>query len=390
MSIFRTHKSVSDRTAQDRRRHREKIEQAIKEGIHNIISEESIIGKDGKTRFRVPVKGLKEHKFIFGSNEQKNVGTAPGKEKKVGDVLARIPQKKSNGNKVGDKPGEESYDVEITLDELASYLFDDLNLPDLEKKQLKSIMSTKRKRQGHRNQGIRPRLDKKETLKRKIRRQISLKKELNEEGCEEPQESVSFNEKDLRYRHMKLKHEETASAVIFFVMDTSGSMSSQKKFLARSFFFLLYQFIRYKYEKVEVVFISHTTTASEVDEKSFFSISSSGGTELSPAIARVKQIVDERYNPNSWNIYMFHCTDGDNNSYDVELAAEATKTLLQSCQLYGYCEIIPPEDGSIGNDYSVMRSRYKKITDSRFSIVSIHKSDDVWTAFKKMFGREIH
>ena len=141
MSIFKEHKSTADRSATDRRRHKEKIDRAIKEGIHNIVAEESIIGQDGKKRIKIPVRGIKEYRFVYGKNNKK-VGSAQGTDVKKGQKLKSGKQKKARGgtpDKPGSDAGEEFYEVDISLDELAKYLFDDLNLPDLEKKSFPNI-----------------------------------------------------------------------------------------------------------------------------------------------------------------------------------------------------------------------------------------------------------
>ena len=153
------------------------------------------------------------------------------------------------------------------MDELAKYLFDDLNLPDLEKKANTTVVAEKIKRKGYRSKGIRTRLSKKETLKNKIRRQKRAQK--NGTFDAESGERFPFHEDDLKYKHIEVTKKPITNAVIYFIMDTSGSMTKDKKFLARSFMFLLYQFIRYKYSSVETVFIPHSTTAQEVSEDDF-------------------------------------------------------------------------------------------------------------------------
>ena len=146
MSIFKEHKTSADRSATDRRRHKEKIEKAIREGVHNIVAEESIIGQDGKKKIRIPVRGIKEFRFVYGDNNQnKKVGSAPGKNIKRGQQVGDKEEQAPAGNKPGSEAGVEYYDVEITLEELAAYLFDDLELPDLEKKTMSKIMSKKMK-----------------------------------------------------------------------------------------------------------------------------------------------------------------------------------------------------------------------------------------------------
>ena len=202
MSTFREHKTIADRAASDRSRHRKKIEKAIKESIKDVVAEESIIGQNGKKKIRIPVRGIKEHRFVYGSNEKnKQVGSAPGKDLRKGQRIGhRRRQRQSAGDKPGNKPGEEMYEIEMSLEELAEYLFNDLELPELEKKNFKFTTQEKMKRKGKRPYGIRPRLSKKETIKQKIRR----KKAAIKAGSYDPEsgERFTFHESDLRYKHI--------------------------------------------------------------------------------------------------------------------------------------------------------------------------------------------
>src|SRR5210317_2144932 len=216
MSIFKKHETIADRSASDRRRHKQKIEKAIKEGIHDIVAEESIIGQDGKKKIKIPVRGIKEYQFIFDQgNGSKGVGSAQGQDIQKGQVV-RQPKQKGQGqggkpDKPGNNKGEEYYDVEISLDELAHYLFDDLKLPDLAKKDSANILSEKIKRKGYRSKGIRARLSKKETLKNKIRRQKSAERN----GTYDPDsgERFRFHEDDLKYKHIDVKKKPITNAV---------------------------------------------------------------------------------------------------------------------------------------------------------------------------------
>lgn len=381
-SVFSHHKTVADRSASDRRRHKKKIEEAIKEGIHDIVAEESIIGQDGKKKIKIPVKGIKEYKFVYGSNSS---GTGAGDEHDVqkGQVLKKSQKKdqQGQGDKPGNQPGQEYYDVEVTLEELADYLFSDLELPDLEKKSLKQIVSEKWKRKGYRPQGIRPRLSKKETAKQRIRR----KKAAERAETIDPDEDFSFRESDLRYKHITKTEKNISNAAIFFIMDVSGSMSTEKKYLARSFFFLLYHFIRSKYEKTDIVFIAHDTMPYEVDEDKFFNRGTGGGTMVSPTLEYVSDAINKRYDPSAWNIYAFHCSDGDNWSSDNEKTLELTLKLADICQLYGYCEITPSDSIPwLRNEYSL-----GSLYENKHSIKSayIQSKQDVWPAFKEFFGK---
>ena len=393
MSTFREHKTIADRAASDRSRHRKKIEKAIKESIKDVVAEESIIGQNGKKKIRIPVRGIKEHRFVYGSNENnKKVGSAPGKDIKQGQQIGhrrRQPQQ-GEGNKPGNKPGEEMYEIEMSLEELAEYLFNDLELPELEKKNFKFTTQEKMKRKGKRPYGIRPRLSKKETIKQKIRR----KKAAIKAGTYDPEsgERFTFHESDLRYKHIAPVVKENTAAVVFFVMDVSGSMTASKKFLARSFFFLLYQFLNHRYSSVDVVFVSHTAEAQEVNEEKFFTQVPSGGTLVSTGLNKVEEIIEKRYHPNNWNIYTFYCGDGDNWSTDNKEALRAFRRLKEINQTMCYTEI---DNRNNHDQYSLFGNTktgkrlwdwLKLAEDKSFKRISLTNSKDIWPAFKRLFG----
>jgi sporulation protein YhbH len=392
MSIFREHKTIADRAAGDRSRHRQKIEKAIKESIRDVVAEESIIGQNGKKKIRIPVKGIKEHRFVYGQNEKnKQVGSAQGKEVKQGQRIGhRRRRKEEQGDKPGNKPGEEMYEVEMSLEELASYLFSDLELPELEKKSFKFTTQEKMKRKGKRPYGIRPRLSKKETIKQKIRR----KKAAIKAGTYDPEsgERFTFHESDLRYKHIAPVKKENTAAVVFFVMDVSGSMTKSKKFLARSFFFLLYQFLNHKYSSIDVVFVSHTADAHEVNEEQFFTQVPNGGTLVSTGLKKVEEIVEKRYHPSNWNIYTFYCGDGDNWAIDNKETLTCFRRLKEINQVMCYTEIGKLHDY---REYSLFSGTTpdkklwdwtKLIEDKNFKRIRLEESKDIWPAFKKLFG----
>ena len=392
MSTFREHKTIADRAATDRSRHRQKIDKAIKESIRDVVAEESIIGQSGKKKIRIPVKGIKEPRFVYGANENnKRVGSAQGKEVKPGQRIGhRRRQKPSEGDKAGDKAGEEVYEIEMSLEELAGYLFNDLNLPELEKKNFKFTTQEKMKRKGKRPYGIRPRLSKKETIKQKLRR----KKAAIKAGTFNPNddERFPFHDSDLRYKHIAPVVKENTAAVVFFVMDISGSMTKSKKFLARSFFFLLYQFINHRYSSVDVVFVSHTAEAQEVNEEQFFTRAPNGGTLVSTGLKKVEEIIEKRYHPNNWNIYTFYCGDGDNWAIDNKEALEAFRRLKEINQTMCYTEI-GKQSIYDNNSFLFTGTPERKLWDwlkllehSTFKRVRLVEHRDIWKAFKKIFG----
>jgi len=384
MSGFSHHKTTADRSASDRRRHKSKIEKAIREGIYDIVADESIIGQDGKKKFRIPVRGIKEYRFVYGGGESnKNVGSAPGKNLERGQIV-RDKKKEQAGSpdKPGDKKGEEYYEVEISLDELAKYLFDELELPDMERKSFTKSKSEKLKRTGYRPQGIIPRLDKKKSAINRIKR-LKAKRRLGaekEEGLE-----GSFHTDDLTYRHYKSKMKENTNAVIVMMMDVSGSMGKRKKFLARSFFFLLYQFIRSKYDQTEVVFISHDMEARECSEEQFFTRGSSGGTIVSSAYVEALDVINKRYHPSSWNVYAFHASDGDNFGYDTNDMISAATKIKDVCQLFGYIEITP-DDAPTWHEENKISNHLRQLSGRSMKCVTVKQKEDIWKSFRIMFG----
>ncbi len=387
MSIFKNHKTKADRSATDRSRHKKKIEKAIREGIHDIVSDESIIGQDGKKKIKIPVRGIKEYRFVYGNNQtNKKVSSAPGKNVKKGQKVGSTKQKgQGDPNKAGNKSGEEIYEVEITLEELAAYLFDSLNLPDLERKKIKNILENKFKRSGYRSKGIRPRLAKKKTVKNKIKRKNILKR-LKKENDQSEEERFPFHESDLKYKHIKSNPKENSNAVIFFMMDVSGSMTQDKKFIARSFFFLLYHFLRYRYDSIEIVFISHTVDAKEVSEDDFFKVSTTGGTIISSALEKCIETVYKRYHPSNWNIYAFHCSDGDNWPSDISKAIDLSNKLKEICQMYCYIQISPfRRNLEMWMDQG-MAKHYTPHAGKSFRLVHLENKDDIWPEFKRIFG----
>lgn len=172
------------------------------------------------------------------------------------------------------------------------------------------------------------------------------------------------------------------------MMDVSGSMTKTIKFIARSFFFLLYQFLRHKYEEVEIVFIGHTTEAFETDEDSFFKRGESGGTFVSSAPKLALEIVNKRFHPSSWNIYAFHCTDGDNWSEDNQVALNAFRSLSSISQMVGYCEIRPTVERAAweSEKSSELFNMLSRLQDEKLKTFIFNSADDIWPTFRKMFG----
>lgn len=396
MAIFKEFSNGGrDRAAEDRRRHKELVEDSIKKNIGNIIAEESIIGQSRDKKIKIPIRSVKEYQFIYGKNSP-GVGTGNGNEKrgdKVGD--AKGGQKGKGNGQAGNEEGEDIYETEVTIEELIKYLFDDLNLPDIDRKKMAELESVKNcKRIGYQRKGIPPRLAKRRSVIEKIKRkqgyarshqeQVEVDESLAHE-TEEENKRFPFMEDDLRYHRVREDHKKDFNAVIICIMDVSGSMDQTKKYIARSFYFLLYQFIRLKYANVEVAFVAHTTVAKEVNENEFFHKGESGGTYISSGYEKALEIIEQRYNPASWNIYAFHCSDGDNWTEDNKKAVESAQKLCEVCNLFGYGEIVP---GYYSSSSTIKYEFQKNVKRKNFAIVTMSKKDDILPGLKKLLDKE--
>ena len=400
----------SDRSAGDRLRHRQKIRESIRENIADIIAEESIIGKDREKIIKVPIRGIREYRFVYGDNVP-GVGQGTG-DSESGQVVGKVKQQGKGGeDKAGDQAGQDYYETDVTLEELVDIMFEDLELPDLERKALRQIEAYRlAKRKGYRAVGIRVRLDKRRTVRERVKRKLAGRRHRTELAAsvlaEEtlPDESTAetspeaaaalaapvrerfpFHDDDLVYRHMVTDVKKESNAVVICIMDTSGSMDTMKKYLARSFFFLLYQFICTKYRNVEIVFIAHHTEANEVTEDEFFHKGESGGTFISSGYNRALEIIQARYHPSLWNIYAFHCSDGDNFDSDNPAALRGAKELADVCNLFGYGEIKP-----LGSRYyeSSMLNIFRRLDADNFQTVLIERKEDIWPSFKAFLAKD--
>ena len=381
----------SDRSAGDRTRHRTRIRESIRDNIADIIAEESIIGQSRDRIIKVPIRGIKEYRFVYGDNIP-GVGQGTGSTER-GQVVGKADQSPGEGpDKAGDKAGADFYETEVTLEELIDIMFEDLELPDLERKALRQLEALHfGKRKGYRQVGIRVRLDKRRTVRERAKR-LHAARRRERLGGAPALETTPFGERrfpfharDLVYRHVTTDVRNESNAIVLCLMDTSGSMDTMKKYLARSFFFLLYQFICTKYQNVEIAFVAHHTEAKEVTEEEFFHKGESGGTFISSAYVKALEIIHDRYHPSLWNVYAFHCSDGDNFDSDNPIALRAATELAQVCNLFGYGEIKP-----LGSRYyeSSMLNVFRRLDADNFQTVLIERKEDIWPSFKAFLGKD--
>src|SRR5262249_51484111 len=381
----------SDRSAGDRARHRMKVRESIRENIADIIAEESIIGQNRDRVIKVPIRGIREYRFVYGDNTP-GVGQGNG-DSESGQVIGKARSQGTGDDKAGDQPGADYYETDVTLEELIDIMFEDLELPDLERKALRQIEAFRMsKRKGYRSVGIRVRLDKRRTARERSRRRLAALQHRGADALDSPAAPESsgphrfpFHDDDLVYRHMITDMRKESNAVVLCLMDTSGSMDTMKKYLARSFFFLLYQFICTKYRNVEIAFVAHHTEAKEVTEEEFVHKGESGGTFISSAYLKALEIIQARYHPSLWNIYAFHCSDGDNFDSDNPQALKGARELTEVCNLFGYGEIKP-----LGSRYyeSSMLNIFRRLDADNFQTVLIERKEDIWPSFKAFLGKD--
>lgn len=392
MAVFREFNPIPhDRSAEDRRRHQKLVEESIKKNLVDILSEESLIGQTKNKKIKIPIRGIKEYQFVYGKNAP-GVGSGDGTEKR-GDKIGTEKGEGGKGNNgAGNEEGEDIFETEITIEDVFSYIFDDMELPNLKKKKFSEIlMEGSKKKCGYQKNGIPPRLAKKRTVVEKLKRKQGMKRVLMERqqelyGEEKPVkiERFPFKKDDLRYYRVKPRKKKEYNAVVICIMDTSASMDQNKKYLARSFFFMIYSFIKMKYESAEIVFISHSTTAKLVTEDEFFHKVESGGTYISSGYRMALDLIKEKYNPENYNIYAFHASDGDNWSEDNERAIKAANELSDVCNLFGYVEIM-----TYGY-MSTIRKRYgQEVKKNNFIPVVMQKKEDLWNALKELLRAEI-
>ncbi len=392
MAIFRDlsqrKSDVSDRSAGDRARHRDIVKESIKENLPDIIIEEAIIGTTGTKKIKIPIRSVKEWRFVY-SNRNDGVGQGEGNE--PGDVIGRVdddedrPKPGEAGNEVGETIYEE---VEIDLNEVLNLMFEDLNLPFLEKKKLHQIeVESESKWEGLQEQGIEPRLDMEASFIEKLKRQKILEAQLQEAErkdsddaqrikAELDKEPFPFREEDLRYHRITTKTKEESNAIIFAIMDVSVSMSTDRRYLAKAFFLLLYQFIKTKYMQVDVIFIAHHTEAFQATEYDFFNLADSGGTNISSGPIKAMEFIKTLYSPELWNVYAVHCSDGENYADDDGRAIDAFKELVDIANLVGFVEI------KTGGGWSTIGDKLKAVIKTpHFQLVHIKEKKDVYPRF---------
>lgn len=359
----------------DQKRHEEKVKEAIKNNLPDLITEEIIIMSNGRDVIKIPIRSLDEYKIRYNYEKNKHVGQGNG-DSQVGDVVARDGsgegQGPGTGQGAGDLPGQDYYEAEVSLMELEEALFSQLELPNLQRKEADQNVVEHIEFNDIRRTGLTGNIDKKRTMLAAFKRNA-----MNGNPSFYP-----IYREDLRYRTWNEVVKPDSKAVVLAMMDTSGSMGLWEKYMARSFFFWMTRFLRTKYETVEIAFIAHHTEAKVVTEDEFFTKGESGGTICSSAYRKALELIETKYSPSRYNIYPFHFSDGDNLTSDNARCVKLVQELMKVSNMFGYGEV------NQYNRHSTLMSAYKNIKDEKFRYYILKQKSDVFHAMKTFFRKE--
>ena len=312
------------RGSRDWLRHNEKIRDAVRQQLPEIVANGSFEGGGAQT-VRVPVRML-EHAHFRLRDGSRDSGAGQGKVA-PGDVLGQPAPGDAPGRGPGGTDGGGiEFILEFQVDDVVDWLWEELELPNL-KARIGRVERSDWIREGWDRRGAQSRLDRRRSLREAVKRRAV------QPG------GVPFANDDLRFRQLARREQPAIQAAVFFVMDVSASMSDGDRKLAKAFFFWVLQGLRRQYRNLDVVFVAHTDEAWQFSEEQFFQVTGSGGTVSSTAFRRVLALISETYSPARWNNYVFYASDGDNTSQDREAAATALAELAGQTNYLGYTEI---------------------------------------------------
>lgn len=362
------------RGARDWLRHNEKVRDAVRRHLPQIVAGADVL-TGGASTVRVPVRMLEHYRFrLRNTNEQQGVGQG---QAKPGDRIGR-PQQDADSQRGqgGNEEGGVQYTLEFRIDDIVDWLWEEMQLPNLEAKAGRA-KEDDWTREGWDRRGARSRLDRRRSLKESIKRRGVQ----HAAGAEPP----SFTDEDLRYRQLAKREQPAMQAVVILLLDVSGSMGERERQISKTFFFWAIQGLRRQYRHLDLVFVAHTSDAWEFQEEEFFRVSGSGGTVASAGLRKVREIIDARYSPSQYNIYLFYASDGENFPSDQPQALAALNDLAADCNYAGFLEVAPlagaAPDSEIGRLFVELARE-----DERIGAFRVSSTEDVWGAVKHFFS----
>ena len=421
-----------DKSLGNRQRFLKRVRSQVKQAVDKAIQGRNIADADKGETVSIPTKGIAQPNFRHSGQGGYRERVLPGnKEFQAGDKIKKPPSGGAGGGgKEGadQGEGEDSFVFALSREEFLDLFFEDLELPDLIKRNLKEVVSNKFRRAGYSMAGSPANINVMQTMRNSLGRRLALRRP-KEEGIEKLQQEIFALEKvseptmeqwarlkelhkrleelqrkrrviayidplDVRYNYLQPKPEPNANAVMFCLMDTSASMGEREKDLAKRFFVLLHLFLKRRYDRIDVVFIRHTHESSEVDEETFFHARESGGTVVSTALTEMQKVLTKRYPPAEWNIYAAQASDGENFSGDSLKCVELLNDVLMPlCQYFAYIEILDEREADIINDETqgaeLWRS-YREVHQNwaNFAMKRISTPADIYPVFRELFAKK--
>jgi uncharacterized sporulation protein YeaH/YhbH (DUF444 family) len=365
----------------------------------------------------IPARGVDEPRFHHGPGGIRDQVLPGNKKFAEGDMLPRSGEGGGSGQEGGGGEGEDAFRFVLSREEFLDLFLDDLELPDLAKRRLAEVEHEGVRRAGYTVSGSPVNVAIGRTMRLALGRRIALRRPSPESiallerqfaDCDDADRRVTLRGEinalearmrripyidpiDVRYRRFENMPKAVAQAVMFCLMDVSGSMSEHMKDLAKRFYMLLYIFLTKRYRHVEIVFIRHTDQAEEVDEQTFFHSPATGGTVVSSAFEAMRRIVEERYRPEDWNIYAAQASDGDNSYSDGALTARLLSDhILPVSQYFAYLEVGDEDDRA---ESSTSRSSLWGVYDSLragglpLSMRKVTARAEIFPVFRDLFQR---
>ena len=399
----------------NRQRFIRRFKSQIKKAVSDQLNKRSVTDLDNGENVSIPSRDTREPTFRSGQGGVRERIYPGNKEFVSGDRIKRPlnGESRGQGRRASDSgEGEDEFKFELSRDEYIDLLFEDLELPNLDIAQLRKTEQFRTVRAGYKTDGVPATLNIVRSLRGALARRMAMsgeaRRELREleEKAEQHQEEddsetralrariealrasiakVPFIDTfDLRFNAFVRQPVPTTQAVMFCLMDVSGSMDQATKDMAKRFFLLLYLFLTKTYKNVQVVFIRHHTQAKEVDEKEFFYSQETGGTVVSSALKLMDEIVRARYSPQLWNIYAAQASDGDNWGDDSPLCQDLlAKAILPIVRYYAYIEITKRNHQSLWEHYAELTPQFRN-----FAMQQIEEASDIYPIFRELFKRQ--
>ena len=359
------------RGARDWLRHNDKVRSAVREKLSELIAGSDVLPSADST-VQVPVRFLEHSRFrLRDTGEGRGVGQGDGKP---GDVLASPADRDPGKGAGGDDEGGYQFVLELKIDDIVDWLWEELKLPNLKVKS-GAMRHDDYHREGWSRRGVRSRLDRRRSLKEAIKRRAIQR------------DAPAFTNDDLRYRQLAVRHRPATEAVVFFAMDVSSSMTERDRRLAKTFFFWVVQGLRRQYTHIEPVFIAHTIEAWEFAEAEFFQVTGSGGTVASSAFRKISEVAAQRYDPGRFNIYVFYASDGANFRHDRETAQAALAELGEIVNYIGYVETASAAQQALSSETSMLFEQLEAEigVSGRYGLST---PESVWDAIRGFFSQQ--